>query len=431
MYIKKGDTLDVFFFLLCFTIYVSLNSITDLLFGIKQIASSLILLCCIVIILITRIPRKSFDSESIRLLYGFFITYYIIGFLTRFYYFDIEYKVTLSLLLNNFTTSLIVILTTHQYLYKRLVLDKKEHKVFNALYISLILSALIAIWMTYNGVINLTGAENINGARVTGTFNNPNLLGLVSNMGMLCTYYSMIAHKRLFVLKLLLIPVLFYISFLSLSRAAMITNAAITLFVLSWTFYKFSKFSKRARRRMLLIGALPIFLTVFIATNFEIILNTYMDHWQAKKVTGMIDLVFEGKFNRETTSHRDAVFKLGIREISRKPIFGNGLSYFQHFPENTGLDYGVHNTFLMVFGESGLFSFILFLSYIFHILIVGIRGPSVSGLLAVGFMLVWILQIMGNHNGLDDKMANILIVYSSMFLSFKSKYMGCTKITLI
>lgn len=414
MNISKFKVADSAFFGLLFCIYVSLNSITALYFGISQVASPLILLFCLLIISILGVSRTSFNNIGVKLLYGVFLSYYIIGFFTRLFLTDVGYRVSLFGQLLAFVTSLIIIVSVHQYMYKRLIIDKREITVFNSLYVPVILSNLYSIYQSITGQLI---SEYGYAQRASGVFANPNALGFIANVGLILTFYSLYNHKKYFFIKLILLPTLFYISFLSLSRASLITSLALITLGTGWMLINLLKLGRSARWKSFLVIGLPITLITYVVLNFESLLNKYLDQWQAKKVMTIVDLVFKGKINSETTSGRTEVVEFGMQMIEKRPIFGNGLGFFQYFPAELGFRHGVHNTYLLIQGDSGIIAFTIFIIFMFYVFIKSFFIKPLPGLLSFGCMLVWAMQNLSGHNGLDDKMSNILITFSVLYLS--------------
>lgn len=406
---KYSKLADVAFFCLCFTIYISINSITDAFFGIKNIASPFILFLSVSLLCLTGIKKRSFDTIEVKLFYALFISYYLIGLAVRLYHLEINYDVPLSQQINNFITSSIIIVCYHQYLYERLILNGKESVVFNSFYIPVIIAIIFAIYQSFLGIVDLSGGTN---GRYTSFYPNPNTLGLVTNIGLILNIYSLLHHKRGFVLKFLLIPIILYVAFLSLSRTAIITCALIIILTALWMIFKLFKSKKKSIKRSIIVFGLPIYILGYISLNFDEIMNKYLDQWQAKKMIGIVDLIFKGKINKETTSSRSEHLELFYQSFLENPFLGKGLAYFADIPN---YKWGVHNTFLLVLGDAGLFPFILLLILIFYLIFKSLFMKPNNGLIAIGLLFVWCLQAMTSHNALDDKMFLILFIFALMY----------------
>ena len=417
---------DLAFFGLCFTIYISLNSITDTFFGIKNIASPLILILSVLLLSTTGFKKSSFGGLEVKLFYAFFISYYAIGLAVRFYRIEINYDVPLSLQLNNLVTSLIIIICFHQYLYQRLIEDKREEVVFNSFYVPIIIAILFTLYQSYIGIVDLQGGKD---GRFSSFYQNPNALGLVANIGLILNLYSLLRHNKGFIIKLILLPLILYVSFLSLSRTSIVTSGFIIILTLGWMAFKFFKSKKITRKRSIIVFGPPIYMIAYITMNFEKLVFKYLDHWQAKKMLGLVDLVFKGKVNSENTSSRSEHLDVFYKSFIENPLLGKGLAYFADIPNYR---WGVHNTYLLVIGDAGLIPFFILLSFIFYVSYKALFMKPTNGVITIGLLAVWSLQCMASHNGLDDKMFLILLIFTTMYSYYGnslSSYTDSSKLT--
>ncbi|MEE9437591.1 MAG: O-antigen ligase family protein [Saprospiraceae bacterium] len=348
--------------------------------------------------------------------------YYLIGLASRPIQFEGSYADSITKLLMLLVTSFIIYFTTQQYLYRRLIVENKEIQVFNAFIVPVVISSLYAIYQQSMGIRDIVGSQVLHGyARTKGVYGNPNALGYVANLGQLLILYSLYKHDKWYWLKLLLLPAMLYVSFLSLSRASMITSVALLLIVIGWITVKFLNVGRKARFRHFFIVAIPTVIFTYITLNFETLLHKYTKFGTTKKILSLIDLFTKGKVDNSTTSGRTELVEFGMHKIAERPFFGNGLGFFRRFPEDTGLVHGVHNTYLLVLGDAGLFAFAAMMIFIFYVLIKSLFVKTFSGLLAFGCMFIWAMHNIGGHNGLEDKMYNIMVMFSVMYLWYGQK----------
>jgi len=412
MTFKLNKIADIAFYGLCITFYISLNSITDIYFGIQNIASPLILVLSVVLLYCMGVRKSSFNYLEVLLFYGLFFLYYFIGFAVRLYRIEIEYDVPMSLQINNFLTSFITILCFHQYMFKRLYEEGKERVVFNAFYIPIIISTLFALYQSFTGIINLAGDED---GRFSSFYSNPNALGLVANIALVLNLYSLLKHDRFFVLKFILIPIILYVSFLSLSRTALfISGFTIVLFIF-WLLLRAFSTRKKTIRKSIAVFGLPLYIIIYITLNFDFLVDKYLDSWQAKKIKGLIEIVFKGKVTSENTSSRTEHLALFYESFLEHPFLGKGVAYFANIPNHK---WGVHNTYLLVLGDSGILPFVVLMSMILVIYYKSLWMNTTSSLITIGLMSVWCLQCMATHNGLDDKMYLIVLIFSVMYAQY-------------
>ena len=62
--------------------------------------------------------------------------------------------------------------------------------------------------------------------------------------------------------------------------------------------------------------------------------------------------------------------------------------------------------------------YLIYLFFMVTIWFKSLFARVLPALLASSLILVWALQNMGSHNGLDDKMCNILIMIATMYLFY-------------
>lgn len=410
---NKTKLANVAFFTLMVTIFLSLNDVVYQLFGVGQFGSPLILICCFLMLAGVKISYESFNSVGIKLWYLLYLFYTLVGSIARGLNINTVYEIDLYDIFQKIITSMIIIFSVHQFVYNRIVMEDKKKLVFYSIFIPIVLSCGYAVYQGMSGIVSVTGEEF---GRVMGVFSNPNGLGLVSNVCVMMAIYSIYADKGYMLLKAAVLIMGLYVSFLSLSRSAIITSAFILILSVVWFSIKLLKINKNARRKYLFITGLPILSIVYLVNNFEDILSTYTDYGQSQKILGMVDLVFKGKVTAENTSDRAQVYKIGIDNIIEHPLIGSGLGFCEKFPASTGYNYGCHNTFILIFGNSGVFVFILYLTLIGYVAYKSFFINPIYGFFSIGMISIWALQNLGSHNGLDEKMDNILITVAILFL---------------
>lgn|GEM_PF-4963173 len=414
--LSKSRIVDVAFYTMTFSIIVSLNSLVYLLFGINQVASPIILLCSATILTLLGISRKSFDNTGIKLLYATLAFYAVLGTIVRLHSIDIEYRVSIFYVINNFLTSLVVIMAVHQYGYNRMIKERKEPIFFNAIYLPILISVFYAVYQSLTGQVSLRGDDS--GGRILGLYGNPNILGYVANLFLVLTIYTIYKHKKYTIIKFPLLLTAVYVSILSGSRTAMATAVAIILFSIVWLTFNFSRTSSGVKFKYIFVAGIPIFLMTLFVTQFDYILDNYATYSQAKRIRLLKALAVDGEVTGKTTAGRTHVVEFGLNRISESPIIGHGGGYFVNFPSKYGFEHGIHNTYLLVFGDAGVFAFLLMISFILYIWIRSLVLSPLIALIAIGCVLVWAMQCIGSHNGLNDKIMNIQIMTAAIYVMY-------------
>ena len=212
--------------------------------------------------------------------------------------------------------------------------------------------------------------------RYAGFYLNPNTASVICLIGFILT----IVKKDKW--RLLSIPFSF-LGFLTLSRT----------FLLIWFIINFIHlfYNRKYIIRTLLILVTAFFLLVTFSEKLN------LDTIRFQFLTG----IFSGKLDEKVLTYdsRQDQWSKFYNAIIDEPIIGNGFKTFSS-SNDTG-EQGVHNTFLLIFGESGFLPFLLFLALIIRLLHDTFRSirydlnPFFLMILLIGILLV-------NHNFFDS-----------------------------
>lgn len=156
------------------------------------------------------------------------------------------------------------------------------------------------------------------------------------------------------------------------------------------------------------VGALVIFLVLAVANYLQ--LNTVrfeaLESLIGDKPKSNIKIVQEEGYRLDTWS-------VYYNMILDNPYFGNG---FKTLSGIDGIKAGVHNTFLMIFGESGVFTFILFCFIYLKMLSKSLLLFNYkSHLFMISFTLIGVMLTVHNY------FENYLIVLTSIWLFIQLK----------
>jgi len=207
--------------------------------------------------------------------------------------------------------------------------------------------------------------------RYSGFYLNPNIASVICMIGFVLTIIKKDAWK------ILIIP-FSVLGFLTLSRA----------FFLGW-FVIISIYLFYNRKHLLKSFLFFVAIFYFLVTFSE---KLKLDSIRLQFLTGM----FSGRIDSKTLnddSRTDQWAKFYDRIID-SPFIGNGYSSFsKSFIDEKGQ--GVHNTFLLIFGESGFLPFLLFLALFIWLLnrtFTSIRHNIESFLLLLVLILTWLVS---------------------------------------
>lgn len=131
--------------------------------------------------------------------------------------------------------------------------------------------------------------------------------------------------------------------------------------------------------------------------------------------------LLEGKVsNNLEEDSRTETWAAYYDKICESPFFGNGYLSFSGKSygagENANSVQGVHNTFLMILGESGIFVFFYFASIYWTIILKGLRIFKSDPLIFL-FSFTLIMYMLTNHNYFD----NYIILFASMWIYILAK----------
>tara|TARA_B110000211_G_scaffold104151_1_gene121250 strand:- start:6651 stop:7784 length:1134 start_codon:yes stop_codon:yes gene_type:complete len=179
--------------------------------------------------------------------------------------------------------------------------------------------------------------------RYSGFYLNPNTAGVICLLGFVLTIVKKDVWK--------ILSVFFsFLGFLTLSKTFMISWFLITIIYL---------FYNRKHIAKLFFIFVSAFLALFILSE-KVNLNTDRFSFLTSLLSGSLDTEILNKNNR--IDQWAKFYEL----IIDSPIFGNGYrSFLISLADINGQ--GVHNIFLLIFGESGFLPFLLFLALIIRL----------------------------------------------------------------
>ncbi|WP_456441517.1 O-antigen ligase family protein [Psychroserpens sp.] len=225
--------------------------------------------------------------------------------------------------------------------------------------------------------------------RYSGLFLNPNSAGFICLIGCALSYGFKSDKWRL--------PSLFFFTF-----CGMLTFSR-TFFLLWVIINIISVFQNSKNFKVMGIGVGSVFILLSVATIFQ--LNTE----RLSIVEGIVNDDFNS--NLATDDSRVGTWSGYFDSITNAPIFGNG---FQSFAGVMGQSAGVHNSYLRIIGEAGIFPFLIFTGIYILMFLRSLKTFKTNGyqtLLVVSLMAL----LLTTHNFIDSS----YIVFISIWLYFK------------
>jgi O-antigen ligase len=253
-----------------------------------------------------------------------------------------------------------------------------------------------------DSLMSLTHSYSI---RLTGFYLNPNLTGYISNIALVFALTSFLSIKKLNYLSIGLLFLSIYVSLRSFSKTSIIITLLILL--LFFAFILFSRsfwFSKQLsnKRRFLFIVVLILF-GVIIKGNLWL---KDLDEGQRDRLSQVFSILVSGEFNKKTTTYRSEIWETGVVKIFESPFIGNGYGSFDYFEEE---GQGIHNMFLKMFGEAGIFVGIVYL--IFHLVVlryIVLEREYSYKFMLMGLFLSTVIFNLSNHNAFQTYLISMV-----------------------
>lgn len=402
------------FMIMSTIVFCNLNGFVYLVFGISAPFSPLLLLLSFAMLYLGAIKGQiKIDSFLLKLILLFYILYIFLGICSYLFNPDfVTYDTSPLGLIRSYLASLLIILSFYIGA-KNLILKGKTEFLLKLV---LVLTLLSAAFVALSPIIGLTDIYafatqvTTNKDRPTGLFGNPNEAGAfgVYFLVIVLGAYSYFEKHYLFILAL--VPLAFYVTFMSFSRASMVLSVFVLLVYLLYNF-RFVRRIKFGNSRKPMIFSIFVFLASIVVAQQAYSYFETLSHGQQTRILLTFKL-FSGQVDKSTTSDRSEVYAFAWQEIKKRPFIGHGIGAFhrlKYLPTDTKK--GAHNTHLMIFGESGIIPFLLFvLTFAILVYFGWVHDFPSLGFIIIGVCMVFFLNVSGSgHNALDDRTSNALV----------------------
>lgn len=247
-------------------------------------------------------------------------------------------------------------------------------------------------------------------ARGFGFFANPNEGGILSVIGL----GLLIAAKIPRYLKVIFYLVLLINTVLTFSKSSILLFGIVSIGA-----YLSSDFKIKLRYSLVIFAVIG--LASFSLPKFYDNLGTV----QKRRIDQVLAIAVQGEINADSTSGRSELWEVGLRKINDHPFIGNGLGELHHMKNgisSLGVDQGVHNVYLMLWGEAGifvLFGFVFFcVIYIFNWTVLRKTMPKELLTLTLVSFICLFADMMSAHNVLNLRMHNFFLGLSFGYFSY-------------
>jgi hypothetical protein len=381
---------------------LNLNGVGVMVIGINQLFSPFILLSASLLIIFSLKNNTALSSEMLLYMFSIFIYLTISGMVGL-------VKVSnnidaVSVLLFRYFSAMIVVIASY---YSVLLAEKARLK---PLYVLLILCAVASFFIPFGSMLNISGKIIVDSNRGAGLFGNPNEAGIVSAMGFAI---SLILIKKKW---LLICLVCFFVSMsvLTFSKTGLLMMVLIYFINLFLSGSLVKGFS-RVLSAIIIIYTLLILFSGMITAQFE--------GTKAKRMSQFFDIVLLKPADDVVESSRGYLWRQGIDKIKRNIFFGEGLGALHsmkggNLSVNNKVAQGVHNTYLLKYGDGGIIVFIVFMYFLF---IVSKRSMSLSrnnpyARVAFLYFMIFSLDCISSHNVELLRFHNYLLGFSLALL---------------
>jgi len=230
------------------------------------------------------------------------------------------------------------------------------------------------------------------GGRFSGFYLNPNFAGLICILGYSLSFS--IDNKKFRLLGLILF---FIVGLVTFSRT----------FLLLWILISLVSLANSYKNVYKIVICLVLF-SLFFSFGDKFDFNT--------KRLEAFSTILDGKISDEMVEDsRTQTWALYYFKVLNKPFFGNGYLSFSGNTDGIGENLysiqGVHNTFLLILGESGIFVFLYFTAIYGGFVITGIRVFNDEPFIFLISFSIF-MYMLTSHNYFD----NYIILFVSLWL---------------
>jgi hypothetical protein len=384
---------SIAFFIMAFIIIFNLNGMFYMLLGVLQLMTPILIMCIAVLSL--NLYPKFFEGMGIlgQIYLCVIVGYLILGFVALINS-GAEFKMTY--IITN-VISVITVMCTAAFTYS--YLEVQKNSFVTPLFLMVLLSSMSIPFSPILLLIYKVPPAEI--ARGFGFFANPNEAGILSVLGL----GLLLATKLPGYQKILCYCVLLMNTTLTFSKSAMLLFAMV-----SFVAFLTSSSKVKFRYSFVILGAF------IIAAYTAPILYGNLEGVQKQRIDQVLAIATQGEINADTTSSRLELWKIGLEKINDNVLLGNGLGQLHHMKggiSSLGVDQGVHNVFLMLWGEAGLFvlmGFIFFCcAYLFSwVTLLKTMPKELLTVTMVSFICLF-MDMMSAHNVLNLRMHNLFL----------------------
>lgn len=354
-------------------------------FKVFPLGISLILLC-----LIKKYAKVTYELRLYLLFFGAYILIGLLSIVLK----DAATEVDRIGAVKNILINFIIMIATYQYVCG--ISDTTHSKIFKVVIIITLLGVLSIIFSSQLGMDNLAKDNSDDYTRKAGLYLNPNAAGFTAMILMAFAFGNNFKNKTVI---MLLYGTALLATFFAASKTSFVTLAVFTLVFLS-------------KYRLRDINIKSIVLASVIGIIAYILLQDYLVGDNYDRVMQLTRLA-HGDTSSDVTSSRLDLAKIALGIIADNMLIGQGLYYFTLLPASAthlGYDLGVHNTYLLILGDSGFLPFLLFVLMVISCIRASYKYAGEHYMCY--FFVAYAFFASVNHNLFDNSLVAFLLGFS-------------------
>jgi O-antigen ligase len=323
----------------------------------------------------------------------------------------------------NFALLFFLIAVVYNYLVNR---SKIEFYTFLQLVVIIVgignIISILQYTLQINWALpNTSSRDEVIILRAYGLYLNPNIAGYNAIVGLITSFALLLFQKKMGVINLLLIIVAIVAGIMTFSKTFFLNSFIVAIIYIYYrrSYLRAHTLSK-VMRSIKYIILLPLFYFFYAAFSY----TDLLDEEQFSRLETVFFFLNDSKVDY---SGRTELADYGVELIKTKPIVGHGYGSFtvlkgsNRFFDFTSSDLGVHNTFLRIWGEGGIISFIFYFTfwfYVFYKIFVN-KSIEIKMLASMLFSTLFIYSLT-SHNIPEDYYAGLIITIIFYLISTSS-----------
>lgn len=156
------------------------------------------------------------------------------------------------------------------------------------------------------------------------------------------------------------------------------------------------------------VASIALFFSGSIHLGAPTFLTDHLSPQRARRVLQAF-AILQGEFGTETSTNRSDLWAYGLLRISESPFIGSGLGSFHSLVGGVYSEagwLGIHNAFLMIVGEAGIFALIPFLLFFASAFLAKSSRDSIAAKLLLSSVVICMIT---THGALELRFISVTI----------------------